>query len=420
MIKEKRPRIFYGYVIIAISLLIQLIGLGTFHTYGIFFKELQLEFGWSRAVLSGAHSLCFSLGGFLSIVVGRLSDRFGPRFVMAICGFFFGLGILLMSQLNTVWQLYLFYGVVVGIGMSVFNVVPLSMVVRWFVKKRGIMSGIVKVGAGLGMLIMPAVASGLIPAFGWRSSYIILGVITLVSLISLAQFLRRDPAQMHLLPDGEEQTVADGSDSMGSGLSLREAIHIRQFWLLCAAYMTVLFCGLAIPVHIAPHAMDLGISVTKAAGVLSTIGGVSIIGRIVMGATSDKIGDKRTMIICFIMLLISLLWLQLAGELWSLYLFAVLYGFTHGGIFALISPTVAGLFGTRSHGVILGVVLFSGTLGGAIGAVLTGYIFDVTQSYRLAFWLLTVVITLGLILMAILKTTDVSGIVTGKEINPGF
>ncbi|GAI86102.1 unnamed protein product [marine sediment metagenome] len=236
----------------------------------------------------------------------------------------------------------------------------------------------------------------------------------------MAQLLRRDPAQMHLLPDGEEQTVAYDADLMGSGISLREAIRTRRFWLLCAAYMMVLFCTHTIPVHIAPHATDLGISVAKAAGVLSTIGGVSVIGRIMMGAASDRIGDKRSLIICFIMMLISLLWLQLAGELWMLYLFAVLYGFAHGGFFALISPAVAGLFGTRSHGVILGIVLFFGTLGGAIGSVLTGYIFDVTQSYRLAFWLLTVAITLGLTLIATLKTIDVSGNVTGKEINLGF
>ena len=420
MIKEGSPRIFYGYIIVAVALLIQLIAMGAFHTYGVFFKELQLEFGWSRATLSGAHSLLFLLGGFLSIAAGRLSDRFGPRKIMAICGFSFGLGLLLMSQLNTVWQLYLFYGVIVGIGMSAMNVVLLSTVVRWFVKKRGIMSGVAKVGTGLGMLIMPMFASSLIPAVGWRLSYGILGVIALVFIISLAQLLRRDPAQMNLLPDGEEQTVADVADLMGSGLALHEAIHTIRFWLLCAAYMMVIFCTHTIPVHIAPHAMDLGISVTRAAGVLSTIGGVSVIGRIMMGAASDRMGDKRALIICFVLMLISLFWLQLARELWALYLFAVLYGFAHGGFFALISPAVAGLFGTRSHGVILGIVLFFGTLGGAIGSVLTGYIFDVTQSYRLAFWLLTVAITLGLTLITTLKTSDVSGSVTVKEINLGF
>ncbi len=394
--------------------------MGTFHTYGVFFKELQREFGWSRATLSGAHSLLFLLGGFLSIAAGRLSDRFGPRKVMTISGLSFGVGLLLMSQINAVWQLYLFYGVIVGIGMSTVNVVLLSTIIKWFVKKRGMMSGIAKVGTGLGMLILPAVASGLIPAFGWRLSYIILGVISMAFLVSLAQLLRRDPAQMHLLPDGEEQTVANGVDLIGSGLSLHEAIHTRRFWLLCAAYMMVLFTTHTIPVHITPHATDLGIPVAKAAGVLSTIGGASVIGRLMMGAASDRIGDKQSLIICFILMLISLLWLQLAGELWALYLFAVLYGFAHGGFFALISPVVAGFFGIKSHGVILGIVLFFGTFGGAIGSVLTGYIFDVTQSYRLAFWFLTVAITLGLTLIAALKTTNVSDNVAGKEISPGF
>lgn len=420
MIKKGRPKIFYGYIIVVVVLFIQLIAMGVFHTYGVFFKELQLEFGWSRATISGAHSLLFVLGGFLSIAAGRLSDRYGPRRVMVASSLFFGIGLLLMSQINTTWQLYLFYGVIVGIGMSTVNVVLLSTIAKWFVKKRGMMSGIAKVGTGMGMLIMPAVASGLIPAFGWRFSYIILGVVSLVFLIALAQLLKRDPAQMNLLPDGDEKTDAFNADIFGSGLSLREAIHTRPFWLLCAAYMMILFTTHTIPVHITPHAMDLGIPVTRAAGVLSAIGGVSVIGRIVMGIASDRIGNKRSLLICFVLMLISLLWLQLAGDLWSLYLFAAIYGFAHGGFFALISPVVAGYFGIRSHGVILGIVLFSGTFGGAIGSVLTGLIFDITQSYKLAFWLLTVAIALGLTLITTLKTIDVSGNATGKEINLGF
>ena len=139
-----------------------------------------------------------------------------------------------------------------------------------------------------------------------------------------------------------------------------------------------------------------------------------------MGAASDRIGDKRSLIICFIMMLISLLWLQLAGELWMLYSFAVVYGFAHGGFFALISPAVAGFFGTRAHGVILGIVLFSGTLGGAVGSVLTGHIFDITQSYQLAFWLLTVILAIGFASVILMKPNNAVEGLTGKEMPPGF
>ena len=404
--ETRKPRFFYGYVVIAAAATIQLIDLGIINTFGVFFPSFLTEFGWSRAAISGASSLSFLLMGFLAILAGGLTDRFGPRIIMTTCGFFFALGFLLMSQLNSIWQLYLFYGVIVGIGLSAMDVVPLSTVARWFVKKRGMMSGIVKVGTGLGMFIMPLVAGGLIPIHGWRTSYIILGSIALVFVLSIAQLLRRDPGQMQQLPDNEERAATSDINSIGVGLSLQEAIHTRQFWTICAAFLTIVYCANTILVHIAPHAIDLGIPTINAASIISIIGGVSMVGRFVMGSASDRIGNKLAMIVCFVVLLVSLLWLQLANKLWMLYLFAVVYGFAHGGFFALVSPTVAGLFGTRSHGVILGIVLCSGTLGGAIGSVLAGHIFDITQSYQLVFSILVVFSIIGLTLTTLLKSNS--------------
>ena len=399
-----KRRFFYGYVVVAAGATIQLVDLGIVSTFGVFFPSFLAEFGWSRATISGASSLSFLLMGFLAILAGGLTDRFGPRIIMTTCGFFFALGFLLMSQLNSIWQLYLFYGVIVGIGLSAMDVVLLSTVARWFVKKRGMMSGIVKVGTGMGMFIMPLVAGVLIPIHGWRTSYIILGSIALVFVLSIAQLLRRDPGQMQQLPDNEERAATNDINSIGVGLSLQEAIHTRQFWMICAAFLTIVYCANTILVHIAPHAIDLGIPTINAASIISIIGGVSMVGRFVMGSAGDRIGNKLAMIVCFVVLLVSLLWLQLANELWMLYLFAVVYGFAHGGFFALISPTVAGLFGTRSHGVILGIVLCSGTLGGASGSVLAGHIFDITNSYQLVFSILVVFSIIGLILTTLLKS----------------
>jgi len=398
-----KPRFFYGYVVVAASFGIQVIAWGIFDAFGVFFKPLLTEFAWSRAMISGAYSLSFLLMGFLSITAGGLTDRFGPRIVMTTCGFFFGLGFLLMSQVNSIWQLYLFYGLIIAIGLSAMDVVPLSTTARWFVKKRGMVSGIVKVGSGLGMLIMPLVAGGLIPTYGWRTSYIILGTIGLVFVISIAQLLRRDPGQMRQLPDGEGQVAAGSLNSLGVGLSLREAIHTRQFWMICAAFLTVFFCAATILTHIALHAIDLGVSVMSAAGIISIIGGVSMVGRLVMGSAGDRVGNKQATIICFLILAAALFWLQLAKELWMLYLFAAIYGFAHGGFFALISPTVAGLFGMSSHGVLLGIVIFSGAVGGAIGPILAGHIFDITHSYQLVFLILVGSSIIGLILTTLLR-----------------
>ncbi len=415
MTGDRKPKFFYGYIIVLAIFFIMAISHGLIGSFGVFFKRLLFEFDWSRAMISGAASVNLLLMGFLSIITGGLTDRFGPRMVMVVCGLFFGLGCLLMSQINTIWQLYLFYGVIVGIGVSASDVPLLSTTARWFTKRRGTMSGIVKAGTGTGMLIMPIVASKLISTYDWRTAYIAIGIIGLVIIVTAAQFLKRDPAQMGQLPDGEEKPNVVSLNSADGGFSLREATHLRQFWMICAIYFLILFCVQTILVHITPHAEDLGISVTNAASIISIIGGASIVGRLVMGSTSDRIGTKPSLIICFLILLATLFWLQLANELWMLYLFAVIYGVAHGGFFALISPTVAELFGTGSHGVLLGIAFFSGTIGGAIGPLLAGHIFDITSSYQLIFLICTAMSVIGTILTSLLTPTGSrEGLSTGS------
>ena len=407
-----RPTFFYGYTIVISCFIIQAIGIGTYIAFGVFFKPLLADFGWSRATLSGAHSLALIIAGFLGILVGRLNDRFGPRVVMTVTGFFFGLGFLLMSGLNNVWQLYLFYGVLVGIGLSSIDVIALTTTARWFVRRRGMMTGIVKVGTGAGLLVMPLVASILIAGSGWRTSYIVFGATVMVLLIAIGQLLRRDPARVGLLPDGNRETQTAKSNLAETGFYLHEALRTRQFWTICLAYLATMFCVLIIMVHIVPHATDAGISSTTAAGILSTIGGISMAGRFVIGIAIDRIGNRLSMIICLILFISALLWLQMARELWMLYLFAVVYGFAHGGLLTVVSPIVAEYFGLRSHGVLFGIVFFSSTVGGAIGPVIAGHIFDITGSYSLAFWVCTAVgaIGLGLILSLRQARPDAKGI----------
>jgi MFS family permease len=399
----KRPELFFGYVVVAACFGIQGIGLGTYIAFGVFFKPLLGDFGWSRATLSGAQSLALLIMGLLGILIGRLNDTFGPRIVMTVTGFFFGLGLLLMSGLSSAWELYLFYGIVVGMGMSSFDVIALTTTARWFVRRRGMMTGIVKVGTGAGQMVIPLVASMLIAGFGWRTSYLIIGTTVMLLLIAFGQLLRRDPAQMRLLPDGDRRTETAKPAFLEMGLSLREAVRARQFWTICLANLVIVFCLLIIMVHIVPHAIDSGVSSTAAAGILSTIGGISMAGRFLIGIAIDHIGNRRSMIICFIVVISAFLWLQLAEKLWMLYLFAAVYGFAHGGFFTVISPIVAEHFGLRSHGVLFGIVVFGGTIGGAIGPIFAGHIFDITGSYRLAFWVCTAVSAAGLGLILSLR-----------------
>lgn len=403
---DKKPKVFYGYVIVLAGFCIQALSWGMLTTFGAFFSSFVAEFGWLRVTISGAASLAGVMLGFVGIIAGRLGDRIGPRMVMVGCGVFLGSAYLLMSRINAPWQLYLFYGVIAGIGFSGMDVLPLSTVARWFVKRRGMMTAILKIGSGVGMWVLPLVATRLIANYGWRDAYIYLGIAVLVVIVVAAQFLRRDPAQKGLLPYGADEAGeadADNPHREEVGFSLREAMHTSQFRILSAMYAIALFCGATMLVHIAPHAVDLGFTTASAAGVLSTIGGVSIAGRAVIGSAADRIGTRRAVIICSIVLLVGLVWLQFASELWMLYLFAALYGFSHGGFFTVLSPLLADLFGLRSHGAIFGGVFFSATIGGAVGPMLAGRIFDVTGGYQLAFLICGVASAAVLVLSLFLR-----------------
>jgi MFS family permease len=399
-----RTKYFYGYNIVAVGFIIQAVGVGAMFTYGVFFKEFQAEFGWSRAAISGASSLAFLMMGLVGVIAGKMNDRIGPRIIIVASGISMGAGYLLMSRLQALWQLYLLYGVLVGIGFSTHDVITLSTVARWFVRRRGMMSGIVKVGTGSGQFLVPFAATLLIAAYGWRNSYLIIGVVALVVFVTVAQVLSRDPQSIGLLPDGDcKRSGDDGSECWQESVTLGAAARNGQFWVICVAEFAIFFCLMTIIVHIVPHAMDLELAAPTAVGVLSTIGGVSMLGRIAIGTANDKIGGKRSLVICFILLLCGLAWLHVATEAWMLFLFAVIYGFAHGGFFTVISPTIAEFFGTASHGVLFGTVLASGTLGGAAGPVLAGRTFDVTGSYRIAFLVLTVLAVIGFILITRLR-----------------
>jgi len=398
----RKPGFFYGYVIVLLCFFIMLLMFGTFYSFGVFFKPLSAEFGWTRTATSGAYSLAAFLSGLLAIVMGRLTDRFGPRIVMTLGGFLLGLGYLLMSQVSAIWQLYLFYGVVVGVGMSCAFVPPLSTVARWFVKRRGIMTGFVVAGIGIGTLIIPPAATWLIESLSWSTAYIVIGAIALVFIILAAQFLRLDPRQMGLLPDGENKEAA-GLNLHARGFSLREAMASWQLWVLFAILFCFGYCLHTIIAHIANYATDMEISATVAAGILAVIGGLSILGRIATGSITDRIGSKSPLIVNLILMSGALFWLVVTGELWMLYLFAVIFGFAYGGLAAMESPIVAELFGLSSHGVVMGVASFGFTAGGAVGPLVAGRIFDMLGSYQIAFLICALVGISGIILAWVLR-----------------
>jgi MFS family permease len=390
-------------MIVFACFLFQGVGIGTYVAFGVFFKPLLAEFGWSRAAVSGASATAFLLMGLLGILVGKLNDRFGPRLIMAVTGLSFGCGYALFSQLHSVWQLYLFLGLIVGAGLSSIDVIALTTTARWFVRRRGVMTGVVKMGAGAGQLLMPLLGSLLIASFGWREAAVYLGLTAFVFIAGSGQLLHRDPMRRGQWPDGD-RGPSGGQGLAGDGsICLRDALRSGQLWLVCAINCLGVGCLMTILVHIVPHASDLGLDPIQSAGVLSTIGGASIGGRFLTGLCVDRFGSRRTMHLCLLILIADFLWLQAAESSWMLYLFAVVYGVGHGGFFTAISPTVAELFGMGSHGVLIGIVVFSGTLGGALGPVAAGHIFDLVRSYRQVFLCLAAASVLGLVLALRLK-----------------
>lgn len=395
-----KPGIFYGYVIVVASFLIMVIMWGASYSFGVFFSRLLEEFGWTRAMTSGAFSLSLVVLSFSGLVSGRLTDRFGPRIVVTLCGLFLGAGYFLMSQVNAIWQLYLFYGVLIGIGMSTAFVPLVSTVAKWFARRRGIMTGIAASGLSMGTLVMPPIANWLISLYGWRTSYMIIGGLALVTVL-IGQLLKRDPAEVGLLPYG----AANPEESLGvvaTGFSLQKAIATRQLWMLGgAALCFTMGLGTTI-VHIVPHSIGLGVSPAPAAAILAFIGGAGTVGRVTMGSAADRTSNKLALLVCFVLLAISLFYLVIADKLWMIYLFAVIFGFAYGGISALLSPTIAELYGLSSHGAILAIVNVCGEGGLAIGSVVAGYIFDVTGGYTSAFLLSAIFAVIGLALVAFL------------------
>lgn len=184
-----KQKLFYGYIIVLIGFIVLAVNTGSRSAFGIFLKPMLTDLGLTRGITSGAFSLSLLINAVLCVPIGWLLDKLGPRIIITFCGFFIGLGYLFMSQVNTTWQLYLFYGVIIGIGSTVY-VPAVSTVARWFTTRRSIMTGIVGSGGSMGTLIAPLLANWLISIYDWRSAFAILGGVILVLVIVSAQFLR--------------------------------------------------------------------------------------------------------------------------------------------------------------------------------------------------------------------------------------
>src|SRR6266852_2904349 len=194
---------------------------GAQFSFGVFFSALLEEFGWSRGALSGAFALYAFGYSALAAVSGRLTDRWGPRAVIAAGGVFLGAGWIAMSATSAIWHPYVFYGVVAAIGMSTANVPCTATVARWFVRRRGLATGLTSAGGSFGAFCLPPVAQLIVSGVGWRRAYVIFGAAILVTLNLLAPLMKRDPEGLGLTPDGDRRAPrGDASSPRGSDYTI--------------------------------------------------------------------------------------------------------------------------------------------------------------------------------------------------------
>ena len=371
--------------------------------YGVFFKALEDDLGWSRTLLSSASSLSVLVMGVFAIAAGQLTDRFGPRWVLAATGLTTGVGYCAMSVMTAPWQLLLSFGLLVGLGFASHDVSTLSTVSTWYPRRRGLVTGIVKTGSACGQIVVPLLVTFLIATSGWRNAFAYLGVMAAILLIALSQLMHRRP-----LIESEVGSKAQ-TENHEAGLSFKQALCDRMMWTFCGIQFCFLPSMMTIPLHIVAHATDLGMSTERAALVLSLLGAASIAGRLLVGHLIDRFGARLVLCTCLAALLTALATLRVTGSPFWLFPVALIYGVAHGGLFTAVSPSVAEYFGMKSHGAIFGTVVFSGTISGAAGPVVAGMLFDQFKTYDLAFVILALLAAAGMLLALALPKQSAVG-----------
>lgn len=385
--RSKKQQLYYGWIILVVSLIMITVSYGIRFSFGVFFKSLEQDFGLSRAMTSGIFSIYMILGSFFALIGGWLADRYGVKIMFTVLGFFAFLGLALTSLATELWHLLLSYSLLVAIGTGPIYPVVISIATRWFQKRRGLALAIVTCGIGLGSILMVPFAAYLITSYGWRFSFVIIGVIVLVITIPCSLFFKKAPSA---LPEGNIQGTTDNISSYPyqnekGGFSFKRAFKIRNLWLIFTIWFLYSLCSFIVITHLVPHAIDLGVATMQAATILSIIGFATIPSRILIGMASDKFGRKPLAFFSALIMAAAMVWLIYSSSLWMFYVFAIVIGVAFGGITPSITAMVGDIFGVRNIGAIMGVLEVSWVLGAAAGPALAGYVFDTTGTYFLAF-----------------------------------
>jgi len=417
---------FYGWIIVGVAFLIGMTEAGVFQNIlAVFLKPMSGEFGWSRATVAGAVFLGSLFAGITAPLIGPLVDRHGPRMVA-----FFGIlvlsaGLVSLSSLKKIWQLYLFFGMGRMIAMGLLGLVVSVSVSNWFIRRRGRAMGIAWLGPRVGGASLPVFTQFMILSFGWRTAWIALGVLVFcLSAIPAVIFLRRRPEDVGLLPDGEppiNKKSEDNIESMANDPNLSaeisdpewtraQAVRTPTFWVVTLLNCLLLFPGAGVNFNIFPFLTDNGVSEASAIPALSIMALSGAAGSLLWGFLVERFRTKYILAIEVIvggLVLLAFFLTVKTGLIWTLglgiiYICVGIYGIFVGGVLPLLSILWAEFFGRNALGSIQGFVSPFRLTANATGPIFGALCFDFFGSYTFPFWMFSMFYLLsGLIALSL-------------------
>jgi len=408
-------RFYYGWVIVGLAMISMGFWFAIRATFSVFFAELVDRFHWGRAEAAGVQSLTLFVYMATAPIIGTLVDRVGPRKVVVAGAFLTGVGLLLCTQIQSLLQFYLFFGLIVGVGSSGLSIAPFTVVLtHWFERKRGTANGLAGVGMGVGIFLFLPLIQYLISLYGWRVAFLVFGLLSfLIPLPLNAIFLRRTPKEMGCLPDGDLYVDPSGSDHKirtdrdlrvpipKQDPSLSDVIRTVRFWLLLIFPSLTSLGVYVILVHHTKHLIDLGVEKLWAASLFAGMGALSAAFRFFWGWFSDRRGREITFTlggICFSSGILFLILFQYYPLPPVLYLFVIFFGMGWGATAPMYMSIAADLYKGKNFGLIYGVLEAAIGVGAAIGSWIAGYIFDKTGTYLWAFILAILLNIISIIL----------------------
>ena len=380
------------YGLVALGFIHIGVGRGLHGTFGVFFVALLDAFGWSRAVTAGALSLSIMVEGIFHPVVGTLTDRLGGRKTLLLGGLVLAVGLACSATISSVWTLYFWVGIVSAAGISLIGMVPhVAIISRHYAKRKATALGIAWAGGGVGIFLLVPATAAMVSHWGWPSAYVGLGILVLVVVIPPVFWLiPANSVQIEsAIVDGHRPTREKHGPLHGDReWTVKQALTNSSFWLLFTARVLASLGNQVIVTHQVAHAVDVGYPKIFAASVFGVMGVVSIAGRILFGYLSDVM--RREVVYTWVQLVSAVGTIALMATTDTslpllLYLYAVFYGLGQGSRALVLSAISIDVFQGKNFGAIFGYFTLSVGVGGAIGAWLGGYLFDVTRSYLLAF-----------------------------------